>query len=417
MISASTLANLDHHAAAFAAAQPFRHAVIDEFLQPESAEALLKQFPGFDTRYALNEIGAVGGKAVRTRVRELGPAYAALDDYLQTPAFLDAVSRITGIPELLYDPDYEGGGTHENRPGQQLAPHIDFNYHPRTGWHRRLNLIIYLNPTWESDWGGNLQLHQDPWSDGAEVRDVLPLFNRCVVFETNEVSWHGFESIALPAEHAALSRRSFAIYLYTRERPPEEIAPPHATVYVLEGMPANLNAGEILNADDHLRLRTRFTRLRSQLRFLYKRETDFTRQIEALKHALATSQAAQRAPLLGYARTCSVHGLWADDWASVEGRIGFCLERPLKSLSISLWVPPGLGGTQHVEFHCAGLTIAEQLAPGRSSTLKLRLSATVRTELELSWKAGASWRPAQPGEAGDQRDLAFKLLAVELEHA
>lgn len=417
MISASTLASLDQHAAAFATARPFRHVAIDGFLQPESAEALLRQFPGFDTRYALNEMGEVGGKAVRTRVRELGPAYEALDEYLQTPEFLDAVSRITGIPDLLYDPDYEGGGTHENRQGQALAPHIDFNYHPRTGWHRRLNLIIYLNPQWASDWGGNLQLHRDPWSEGAEVNELLPLFNRCVVFETTETSWHGFETIRLPEEHAALSRRSFAIYLYTRERPPAETAPPHATVYVPEGMPADLKVGHTLSAEDHLRLRTGFQRLRGQLRFLYERETDFTGQIEALKVALKESQAAQRAPLLGYARTNGVDGLWADDWAAREGRVRFRLERSLKSLSISLWAPAQLGATQAVMLRCGNAQAEVEVAPGHSKSLRLRLSASATEDLELSWQAGTSWTPARRGEPGDQRALAFKLLAVELEHA
>lgn len=417
MFSASTLASLDQHAAAFAAAQPFRHVAIDGFLQPERAEALLQQFPGFDTRYALNEMGEVGGKAVRTRVRELGPAYAALDDFLQTAEFLDAVSRITGIPELLYDLDYEGGGTHENRQGQGLDAHIDFNYHPRTGWHRRLNLIVYLNPQWEQGWGGNLQLHRDPWVEGGEVSELLPLFNRCVVFETNEVSWHGFESIRLPDEHAALSRRSFAIYLYTRERPPAETAPPHATVYVPEGMPADITVGRALDAEDHLRLRAGFARLRAQLRFLYQRETDFTAQIEALKGALSESQRAQRAPLLGYARTSAVQGLWADDWAARDGALGFRLERPLKSLSISLWVPSQIGSTQHLSLRCGDAQADVEVGPGHSKTLRLNLRASAAADLALSWQAGASWTPAQPGESGDQRGLAFKLLSVELEHA
>jgi Rps23 Pro-64 3,4-dihydroxylase Tpa1-like proline 4-hydroxylase len=145
---------------------------------------------------------------------------------LQSQEFLDFVSDLTGIPDLLHDPDYVGGGTHENRHGQGLDAHVDFNYHPRTRWHRRLNLIVYLNEQWEPGWGGELELHSDPWDvEANRTVSILPGMNRAVIFETTETSWHGFSQIRLPQGHRHASRRSFAICLYTRERPAQETAP------------------------------------------------------------------------------------------------------------------------------------------------------------------------------------------------
>src|SRR5690606_14149477 len=120
-------------------------------------------------------------------------AYATLDRGLRSPEFLNLLSRISGIPNLLFDPHYYGGGTHENLHGMELDPHIDFNLHPETGLHRRLNLLLYLNDEWDESWGGALELHTNPWLHPAldEVKTISPVLNRCVIFATSDRSWHG----------------------------------------------------------------------------------------------------------------------------------------------------------------------------------------------------------------------------------
>lgn len=107
----------------FQSAQPFRHIVIDDFLDPGFCARLLAEFPAFDEASARNELGHVGRKSVHPDLARLGPAYARFDQMLQSGEFLDLISTITSIPKLLYDPEYVGGGTHENRSGQDLDPH------------------------------------------------------------------------------------------------------------------------------------------------------------------------------------------------------------------------------------------------------------------------------------------------------
>ena len=285
-LDSRVLAEADRHAAAFARREPFRHLVIDDFLAADYAARLLTDFPPFERGNARNEAGELGGKSTVERIRDLGAPYAALDDLIQSPAFLDLVGRLTGIPDLLYDPHYFGGGTHENREGQDLDAHVDFNRHPLENWHRRLNLIVYLNHDWDDAWGGSLELHSDPRSRDDQVRLVTPLFNRCVIFETTEWSWHGFSRIALPPERRDLTRKSIALYFYTRERPAEELADTHSTIYVDRPLPEHFRAGRTLDEADVEQLRVLLARRDQHNQRLYRDIGELTRQLEQTQAAL-----------------------------------------------------------------------------------------------------------------------------------
>ena len=68
-----------------------------------------------------------------------------------------------------------------------------------------------MNKEWNDDWGGGLGL----WS-GTEIEPkkcekvVSPKFNRAILFDTTQNSWHGLpDEIICPKEE---SRKSLAIY-------------------------------------------------------------------------------------------------------------------------------------------------------------------------------------------------------------
>jgi 2-oxoglutarate-Fe(II)-dependent oxygenase superfamily protein len=251
VIASGILARSDELRESYQSAKPFRHLCLDGFLEPGMAERLREEFPAFDPARALNEMGVVGGKAVHTDLASLGPAYRGFYRYMRSPGFLGAMSRMLGIPDLLFDPAMYGGGTHENLDGQELDPHIDFNYDPVRKWHRRLNLLVYLNQEWELEWGGGIELHSDPrdW-EHDQIKTFNCVFNRGVIFETNEHSWHGFTRIRLPEGKRALSRKCISVYLYTKTRPADEVAPPHGTFYVQRPLPKHIVPGRALTAED-----------------------------------------------------------------------------------------------------------------------------------------------------------------------
>jgi Rps23 Pro-64 3,4-dihydroxylase Tpa1-like proline 4-hydroxylase len=286
MLNPQVQANIAQLASRFARREPFRHVVIDDFFDAATCARLLEEFPPFERGNARNEAGEPGNKSTIEKIRKLGPAYAALDDTIQTRDFLDLIGRITGIPDLLYDPWYFGGGTHENRHGQDLDAHVDFNRHPIERWHRRLNLIVYLNHEWDDAWGGSLELHSDPRAGDDRVELVTPLYNRAVIFETTEWSWHGFSRIALPEAKQSLSRRSIALYFYTTQRPAEELADTHSTIYVDRPLPERFRPGLTLNDGDVQELRILLARRDQHNQRLYRDATHLTKQLDEAQTAL-----------------------------------------------------------------------------------------------------------------------------------
>lgn len=264
----------------FRSNKPFPHLALDNFFRPDFVKSLLDSFPEFDANRARNELGEIGRKATFEPIRELGPAYQLLDDLLKSEEFLKFMSAVTMIPDLIFDPEYIGGGTHENLEGQELDPHVDFNYHPLKKWHRRVNLLLYLNTEWEAGWGGALELHSNPWEpDTDQVQLFTPVLNRCVIFETSERSWHGFKRIRWPEQKRHLSRKSISVYFYSKERPDKEIFPEHGTFYVQRPLPEHLKAGYTLNDEDVLELKDLLTKRDQWVQFLYERELRFSAEL------------------------------------------------------------------------------------------------------------------------------------------
>jgi len=286
MLNPAVAARAQDLAAQFQHREPFRHVVIDDFFDAATCARLLDEFPPFDRGNSRNEAGELGNKSTIEKIRGLGPTYTALDDLIQTREFLDLIGKVTGISKLLYDPWYFGGGTHENRHGQDLDAHVDFNRHPVERWHRRLNLIVYLNREWDDAWGGSLELHSDPRAAGDRVTFVTPLYNRAVIFETTEWSWHGFSRINLPEDKRTLSRKSIALYFYTSERPTEELADTHSTIYVDRPLPDRFQPGLTLSDADVQDLRVLLARRDQHNQRLYRDVTDMTKQLEQAQAAL-----------------------------------------------------------------------------------------------------------------------------------
>lgn len=116
---------------------------------------------------------------------------------------------------------------HQILRGGFLDVHVDFNRHPETKLHRRLNLLLYVNKDWKPEYEGYLEL----WDMKAKrrVENIAPSFNRAVLFETSEVSFHGHpRPLNCPPE---ITRKSLAVYYFTQTREASSLSPEHNTLY------------------------------------------------------------------------------------------------------------------------------------------------------------------------------------------
>ncbi|MEE4638957.1 MAG: 2OG-Fe(II) oxygenase [Wenzhouxiangella sp.] len=315
VISTEVVADAPALATSYRAASPFRHLVIDGFFQPDFCSELVERFPSFDERRAMDENGNLGAKCSHEDLVALGGPWLAIDRLIRSTPFLRWLGQVSGIENLLYDPHYFGGGTHENRHGQDLDPHVDFNRHPITGWHRRLNLIVYLNEIWDANWGGAIEFHRDPRlpPDQNEVKRVQPLFNRAVLFETTHWSWHGFERIDLPEGAAdGRSRKSLALYFYSHDRPHEEQTAPHSTIYVDRPLPAQIQPGQVLSESEYADILRLLARRDQHLQRLYAEISKLNQQLENTGPNVLGPRAAS---VVGRLRSVAVRilrriGLW-----------------------------------------------------------------------------------------------------------
>ena len=213
--------------AAYRAAEPFPHIVIDDLLPPAILQTALDDFPGPRDLRWIEYDREHEQKLAFPAAEKLPASLRELLYFLNSAVVLEFLETLTGITGLLPDPYFVGGGLHQIERGGHLGVHADFNKYERFDLDRRLNLLLYLNQDWREEYGGHLELWERDMS--RCVQRVLPLFNRCVVFSTTDFSFHGHPvPLACPPDR---TRRSVATYYYTNGRPADEASEVHSTLF------------------------------------------------------------------------------------------------------------------------------------------------------------------------------------------
>lgn len=213
----------------FRTAVPFRHFVIDDFVDAETIVGINTEFAEVAARRHEWQKFSTGAevKFALADLTKMGPTTAAVLGAFNTQPFVGFLERVTGMEGIVPDPGFVGGGMHEISSGGFLKVHADFNRHKVLHLDRRLNVILYLNLDWEESWGGHLELWDRSMSKA--VVSLAPLAGRLVCFATDDYSYHGHpDPLECPPDRF---RRSLALYYYTDGRPAEEVSGEHTTLF------------------------------------------------------------------------------------------------------------------------------------------------------------------------------------------
>ena len=223
----------DQLRATFSENTPFPHVIIDGLFPSQLISELVAEFPSPDDESWDRSV--VEGIQVKLRSNwqsedDISPLTAEVVHFFNSGSFMNCLSAITGVTKLISDPYFTGGGRNCILPGGVLDVHADGNWHDGMGVHRRLNAILYLNESWNEQWGGHFEL----WDKDLTgcVKAVSPVANRLLIFETHDFTYHGHPNpLACPESS---SRKSLIFYYYTTEpRPSEQIlqAEPHRALW------------------------------------------------------------------------------------------------------------------------------------------------------------------------------------------
>jgi hypothetical protein len=204
----------------FQSATPFNHVIIDNFFLLEIADEISNEFPDYNEDYLGYHSNPLENKKVMNRWDKFPKRTYQAFTFLGREEFLHNIRSLVGFDFPLWmDYGLNGGGYHMHSRGGNNNVHLDYNIHPKLGEQRKLNIIIYMTKDWKPEWNGGLEI----WTNNPETKQpgtldklVENVYNRAVIFDTTQNSWHGLpKQLTCPD---GVVRKSLAAY-YVRPAP------------------------------------------------------------------------------------------------------------------------------------------------------------------------------------------------------
>ena len=189
-----------------------RYLIIDDFLPESEALEISRVFPDQNEMREMksfreHKYTSKNFSSFDSRLLEVSMAF-------QDRVVIDLIEKITGIQNQFSDPSFYAGGLSSMSKGHFLDPHIDNSHEATRQAYRRLNLLYYVTPDWEDQYGGHLEL----WDEEAKKPLVIhSYFNRLVLMETHALSWHSVCKVKVDQARNCVSN-----YYFSKESPTGE---------------------------------------------------------------------------------------------------------------------------------------------------------------------------------------------------
>ncbi len=179
----------------FNKSKPFPHIIIDNFLQKGLAKKIEKNFPNLGNKDLWTYKNYCEVKKASDNWNLFPPETYQLIFILNSHEFISKVKKNLKMKNLYPDYGLNGGGFHIMGNKGKLNPHLDYVIHPKLNLMRKFNLIIFFNSNWKEKNGGELCFYEkNPKNKnlpGNLIKKIIPKFNRAVLFDTSQRSWHG----------------------------------------------------------------------------------------------------------------------------------------------------------------------------------------------------------------------------------
>ncbi len=186
-----------------------RHFVLDELLPTEIAEKIYADFPKPSQMRLLHSPGELKFKYsyVKNQSELIQDIYFAIQD----ARVIALIEEITGIKHQVPDQSKRDGVISTLLKGHYINPHLDSSHDIDRKHYQTVNLLYYVSPDWKLENGGNYEL----WDEAIKNRIIVPsLFNRLVVMETNQTSWHSVNPVLCNQPRCCVLN-----YLYSEQAP------------------------------------------------------------------------------------------------------------------------------------------------------------------------------------------------------
>ncbi|BAT55551.1 hypothetical protein NOS3756_45390 [Nostoc sp. NIES-3756] len=187
---------------------------IDNLLLENDVKEIYEAFPQKDNLIKLKDIREC--KYIGMQMDNYNPILSEIIYAFQDTKIVTLISEITGIKLLFPDEYLYGGGFSLMDYGCFLNPHLDNSHDKDIKNYRVLNLLYYVTPNWQENYGGNLEL----WDQGLKkpCRTIHSKFNRLVIMVTNKNSWHSVSKINYHGRRCCVSNYYFSPQSFEAEK-------------------------------------------------------------------------------------------------------------------------------------------------------------------------------------------------------